>query len=83
MARTNHEDEWEDPIDPEGPSAADLERFGDEFRDCPSCGARAYDQSPLCPKCGHAFEEKTSSTPVWVVAVVVLILIAFTLVMVF
>ena len=44
-------------LDPEGPSAADLDRFGDELVTCVHCGSRIYDQSELCPRCGAIQEE--------------------------
>lgn len=40
-------------LDPEGPSAADLERFGGEFITCPNCGHEAYDQADTCDRCGR------------------------------
>lgn len=41
----------------EGPSDADIARFGDGAGDdveCPECGASVYYDVPLCPRCGHA-----------------------------
>ncbi len=69
-------------LDPEGPSRADLERFGDEFRACPECGADVYDQAEICPRCGYAFEHR-STAPVWVLVVAIFVLITFVLVTVF
>ncbi|MCB9846150.1 MAG: hypothetical protein H6811_09220 [Phycisphaeraceae bacterium] len=69
-------------IDPEGPSAEDLERFGDEFRTCPECGSLVYDQSEICQACGHAFEEKDAPVSRWWIAAVVVVLLAFVLVFV-
>lgn len=45
----------------EGPSDADLERFGSVTRDCPECGVELYDDAEVCWKCGHAL----ASTPNW------------------
>lgn len=67
------EDEHEG-LDPEGPSAADLDRFGDGFRVCPGCGSAVYDEAPLCPECGHMFEERTG-TPVWLVITAAVVLV--------
>ena len=39
----------------EGPSRADLERFGGELKPCPECGKEVYDQAEVCHACGHAF----------------------------
>jgi len=70
MARRRHDDEdWDlgEGLDPEGPSAADLDRFGDEMRDCPGCGAGVYDQSPRCPSCGAYLGERERTLSPWVV----------------
>jgi hypothetical protein len=43
------------PIDEdEGPSQADVERFGDVTTKCPECGTELYDEAAVCWKCGHA-----------------------------
>ena len=68
-------------LDPEGPSAEDLERFGDEMRRCPSCGEDVYDQAELCTNCGHAFEDdpRGSAGKLWVIVAGVIALVAFTI----
>lgn len=76
---------WEDPdigegLDPEGPSAEDLDRFGDEFITCPNCHKSIYDQTQMCPYCGHAIMETTSRTPVWVMVAAVGLVAIFVLV---
>lgn len=60
-------------LDPDGPSAADLDRFGDEMILCPSCGRKIYDQAELCPHCGHAMEAEAGRFPFWMVAMVLLL----------
>jgi predicted nucleic acid-binding Zn ribbon protein len=68
--------------DDEGPSAADLERFGDVTRRCPECGKDVFDDTAVCAHCGHAFEKTTSGSggvPAWVMIVAALILTAFVL----
>ena len=61
-----HDEEGLDSgLDPEGPSAEDLERFGAELNTCPDCGNEVYDQAPICPHCGHAFSEGERSVPLW------------------
>lgn len=58
----------DDDDDREGPSAEDLERFGGETRPCPSCRREIYDESPFCPRCGHALgasDEPAARPPVW------------------
>ncbi|MEL6330226.1 MAG: hypothetical protein AAFR38_11240 [Planctomycetota bacterium] len=47
--------------DHEGPSEADLERFGGETKRCPECGAEVYDQAAACHRCGYAFEGETAT----------------------
>lgn len=40
----------------EGPSDADIERFGDAGDQggwCPDCGAQVYDEAEFCPDCGN------------------------------
>lgn len=44
---------WRDEDD--GPSDADLDRFGDDGDQdgfCPQCGAACWDQAEFCPDCG-------------------------------
>lgn len=60
-------------LDPEGPSAEDLDRFGDEMVRCPHCGKAIYDQAELCPHCGMAIERPPGRVPAWAVALVVLL----------
>ncbi len=58
-------------LDPNGPSADDLDRFGDEMTTCASCGRDVYDQSEICPICGGFVHEQTK-TPAWAIAIVLL-----------
>lgn len=62
-------------LDPDGPSAADLDRFGDELTHCPSCRRAIYDQMAICPHCGHALEEESSSISLWVVGWVIVLIV--------
>ena len=43
--------------DHEGPSEADLERFGGDTASCPSCGAEVWDGATICPGCGMIADE--------------------------
>ena len=52
--------------DPEGPSEADLERFGAEYVTCPHCGEEVYDQAEVCEHCLMALHVKPKSKGVWV-----------------
>jgi hypothetical protein len=63
-------------LDPEGPSAADLDKFGSELDTCPNCSSTIYDQSEICPECGWYLGELEKSVSLWVfVGVVGLIVI--------
>jgi len=66
---TPGDDDWDlhEGLDPEGPSAADLDRFGDEMTPCPACGSAVYDQSPWCPECGEYLGERERTLSPWVV----------------
>jgi hypothetical protein len=46
-------DESFDP-DFEGPSEADIAKFGTDDIECPDCGASVYFDAPMCPRCGYA-----------------------------
>ncbi len=76
---------WDDPdigegLDPDGPSAEDLDRFGDEFITCPNCHKSVYDQTEMCPYCGHAMMDTSSRANLWVIVVAVILLVVFLLV---
>lgn len=63
-------------LDPEGPSASDLDKFGSELDSCPNCKSTIYDQSEMCPECGWYLGELEKSVSLWVfVGVVGLIVI--------
>lgn len=65
------DEDWDlsEGLDPEGPSAQDLDRFGSEMDICPNCGTPIYDQAEMCPKCGWYLGEAPKSMPVWIVLV--------------
>lgn len=67
-------------LDPEGPSADDLDRFGDELIPCASCGRRVYDQAEICPVCGGYVHRVRSKTPVWTILVVAVLVVVIALV---
>lgn len=60
---------YDDDIDPDGPSRADMERFGDEFVTCPECKSLVYDQAEICQSCGHALRAEPVGVPMWAIAV--------------
>lgn len=69
----------------EGPSAEDLERFGDDTGHCPECGAEVSDMAEFCPECGDHIGGKVSSRePIeagcrkqWMILIAIALLIAF------
>ncbi|MCL4741167.1 MAG: zinc-ribbon domain-containing protein [Phycisphaerales bacterium] len=74
------EPELDEGLDPEGPSAADLDRFGGEFVVCPECGFEVYDQAEVCPRCGRALTTLGGGRASrWVIVVVVVVLAVFVL----
>lgn len=70
-------------LDPEGPSAEDLDRFGSEFKACPACGSDVFDQSELCQACGYAFEREFKGMPIWAAVTLIVALLAFLVVVLF
>lgn len=76
--------ELDEGLHPEGPSAEDLDRFGDELIECAECGYRFYDQAEICPKCGAAVGARGGGVPAWalVTGVVVLAVIVVTWVLI-
>ena len=67
-------------LHPEGPSASDLDRFGDELTTCRHCGHRFYDQAELCPHCLAPVGAERQRAPLWIVVTVILVLIGLALV---
>lgn len=69
----------------EGPSDADLERFGEDAGGyCPECGEEIYDDVEQCPACGMFISGTTSRPPreqaaqrQWVQMVAIVTLIGF------
>ena len=76
-------DGYEDELDPEGPSRADIERFGDAEHACSSCGSEVYEDAPLCHVCGHALEDRSGGPPLWAAIVAVVLLGALMMLFVF
>lgn len=66
-------------LDPDGPSEADLERFGDAVRTCPACGNDVYEDAALCHVCGEALENTPASTPPWALVVACVLVVLFLL----
>ena len=72
--------QWQE-TDPDGPSEADIERFGGEFKTCPDCGDEVYDQAEFCTACNHAFnvEAELKGIPGWAMVLGAAALIAILL----
>ncbi|MEL6499422.1 MAG: hypothetical protein AAFZ67_00375 [Planctomycetota bacterium] len=70
---------YDDTLDPEGPSADDIARFGRDGSDCPSCGAEVFDDATVCPICGDLLTRDTSTTKPWAALVAGAIVLAFVL----
>lgn len=66
-------------LDPEGPSADDLERFADESVACRRCGAEVSDLADSCPVCGASILGHGRRVPAWFVLAAALALVAFVL----
>ncbi len=75
--------ESEPDLDPEGPSEADLDRFGDEFLTCSACGADYYDQLDACPHCSTEAGAAKPPMAGWLMAVIGLVVVGFLLVAIF
>jgi len=63
----------------EDPLPEDIERFGSEYRTCPECASEVYDQADVCHVCGHRFSRRAGGPPIWAIAVVIVVLLAFLL----
>jgi hypothetical protein len=80
-ARSGPVEEYQDPdVDPDGPSEADLERFGGVTINCAGCGTELLDDVQECWKCGRAVGaakgSHESGLPTWaVLTTVVLVLL--------
>jgi len=63
----------------DGPTDADLEKFGGVTRTCPECKTEVFDDAEVCWKCGRAFmggDAKTSRAVWWVIGLIVLLVLA-------
>lgn len=75
------DDDWDitEGLHPEGPSADDLDRFGDELVACASCGREVYDQAELCPVCGGPVHAPESRAPRWAIGAALLLVVVIVL----
>jgi len=85
MARTppGSDDPFDDGLDPDGPSAADLDRFGGEHAACWNCGAEYYDQLDHCPHCNAPARRPGPGMPAWMWVVAAAGVVGFLFVFVF
>ena len=67
MDQHEFDQDWDlsEGLEPDGPSAEDLDRFGSEMMSCPACGAMMYDQAERCPACGEYVIEEPKRLSVW------------------
>lgn len=79
----HHAPDLDEGLDPDGPSAADLDQFGGEFSPCPHCGEEFYDQAEVCPHCGVAREAEPGGMPMWAIVTAVVVLAGFVMYWVF
>jgi predicted nucleic acid-binding Zn ribbon protein len=63
----------------EGPSEADLEKFGGVTRPCPECQTDLYDDAQICWKCGHALSGEPKGLPTWMMVTAFVLLLAIVL----
>ncbi len=67
----------------EGPSEADLDRFGGDTDACPNCGEEVWHDAAICPSCRSAIQDRADSArKPWVMALGIAALVAFVLVFV-
>lgn len=81
MPRRDDDPDDDDGLDPEGPSADDLERFDRDTARCPACAAEVYDDASVCPICGEILTTPTrpiGTLAVVVVAVLVVVILVYT-----
>ncbi|MFN0131325.1 MAG: hypothetical protein ACKVW3_02140 [Phycisphaerales bacterium] len=75
----------DDDHDPDGPSEADLKRFGDVTVKCKECGTELFDDVSQCWKCGRpvGLAEDSRGLPTWAVVAAFILIAALVLVFVF
>lgn len=71
----------DDDEDHDGPSRADLERFGGVTQTCPHCHKELFDDADVCYHCGRAILKGQTPRPKALLAlfVVIVIVVAFVL----
>lgn len=65
----------------EGPSCADIERFGGDEITCPECGAEVYYDAAFCHECGNVMEDRTAgASKKWIGVAAAIALLSFVLI---
>ncbi len=89
FTRRESDDEIDDSLDPEGPSADDLRELGDQNEEpdvvpCPLCGKGIIDGADWCPHCERAIIRPTHGRT-WIIltALAILALIAYGIICLF
>jgi hypothetical protein len=62
--------------DDDGPSDADLERFGHVTTKCPACGTEIMDDVAICYKCGHAILDPMHAKHHWLWWAIAILVVA-------
>ncbi len=61
----------------EGPSDADIARFGGDEITCPECATEVYHDATFCHECGHVMEDRSGGSKKWIGVAAVIALIGF------
>lgn len=73
-ARRDSDDD--DGVD-SGPSQADIERFSNVSRLCPSCRKEVFDDVDICYHCGEAISRQPKGPPLWALWTTLIVVVVF------
>jgi len=65
----------------EGPTQADIDKFGGVTRPCPECGKDVYDDASMCYHCGRSLEDgfgvrpSRAKNPLFVMIILALVVV--------
>lgn len=86
MARARRNASHDIDEDRDAPDQADLDRFGGDSDECPSCGRSLYDDASICPHCLEVIDRASSGCcggggrfgrpPLWLVVTLGLVVAA-------
>jgi hypothetical protein len=69
-------DDDDDGVD-SGPSQADIERFSNVSRLCPSCRKEVFDDVEICYHCGEAISRQPKGPPLWALWTTLIVVVVF------